>query len=64
MASIRNGIKQNSKIKIANESVYLGKQVDGMFRVYLDEYIPGAGVKEVALFLPSLCISFCFSLRA
>ena len=50
MDSVRNGIKQNSKIKIAGESVYLGKQVDGMFRVYLDEYIPGAGAKEVALF--------------
>ena len=50
MATVRNGIKQNSKIKIAGESVYLGKQVDGMFRVYLDEYIPGAGAKEVAVF--------------
>ena len=48
--TVRNGIKQNSKIKIAGESVYLGKQVDGMFRVYLDEYIPGAGAKEVTLF--------------
>jgi hypothetical protein len=48
--TVRNGIKQNSKIKIAGESVYLGKQVDGMFRIYLDEYIPGAGAKEVALF--------------
>jgi len=49
-ATVRNGIKQNSKIKIAGESVYLGKKVDGMFRVYLDEYIPGAAAKEVTLF--------------